>query len=244
VIRRALPLLLLLIAAPSSAQNAWEGRVRLSFSAGAQVETARLAESIVLTHYVEDAPLTAELAKAAVPFFDAGVSVRLVGNVGMNLSASYLSNTGVADVSAEIPHPFFFNQRRAISGQAPGVTHAELAAHVDAVYVIVSPQIDLALFGGATFFKVDQDLVSDVIFAETFPFDTATFVSAKLSRVSESRIGYNAGADVTWKFSPRWGIGGLLRFSRARVPFSLDGLDAGSADVGGLQAGGGLRLLF
>ena len=76
------------------------------------------------------------------------------------------------------------------------------------------------------------------------PYDTASFADATLTTERESKVGYNAGADVVWKFSRRWGLGGLIRFSRARVPFAVGELDAGAMKVGGLQAGGGLRLLF
>jgi hypothetical protein len=245
VIRRLLlALLMTLAAAPVFAQDGWDGRVRISVSAGSQLDTNRLSESISLTKNVESAPVTADLAKAAVPFFDGGLAVRLFGNVGAAVSVSYLTNTADADVTARIPHPFFFNRPRTVTGQAQGVRHAELATHVDAVYVIVSSRIDLTVFGGASFFRVDQDFVSDVLYGETYPYDTAAFVSAKLTRVQASKTGYNAGADVTWKLGDRWGVGGLLRYSRARIPFSFDGIDPGTSNVGGLQAGGGLRLMF
>lgn len=235
--------LLTCTAAPLMAQS-WDGRARLSLSGGAQVGTNRLSQSTTLTKNVEGTPLTADLSKAAVPFFDAGLAVRLAGNFGAGVAVSYLVNTDAAEVKADIPHPFFFNRPRAITGLAEGVHHSELATHVDAVYVIASSPIDLALFGGASFFRVNQDFVSDVLYAESYPYDTASFVSARLTRANASKIGYNAGADVTWKLGERWGIGGLLRYSRARIPFATAGVDAGTSDVGGLQAGGGLRVMF
>lgn len=242
------PLILALIALvvgtqPASAQHAWTGRGRVTFSVGPQMDTARLSESLTLTKYVEPAPMTAELPRTAVPFFDAGVALRLAGNLGAGISVSYLTNTGEAEVTAQIPHPFYFNQARRIAGTVPGVRHDELAMHTDLVYLLVSPRIDLMVSGGASLFRVQQTFVSDVTHAEVYPYDAASFVDATLTTESSSKVGYNAGADVTWKFSPRWGLGAMIRFSRARVPFTIAETDA-SAEVGGLQAGGGLRMMF
>jgi hypothetical protein len=229
---------------PALAQSAWTDRVRVSVNAGPQADTTLLSESVVLRKYVEAAPVTARTPSAMVPFFDLGVAVRLAGSFGVGVAYSVVNDKGTADIAADIPHPFYFDRRRAIAGQAAGVRHAEKAAHVDAVYLVAWPRLDLALMGGASYIQVEQDFVTDVAFVESFPYDTAAFLSATLVRASASKAGYNAGVDLTWKFSPAWGVGGLVRFSRARVPLGADGLDFGKVDAGGLQAGAGLRLMF
>jgi hypothetical protein len=71
------------------------------------------------------------------------------------------------------------------------------------------------------------------------PYDTASFARSEVNRQRASKPGFHGGADVTWKLGPRWGLGGLLRYSKASVPFG-----GRSVDAGGLQAGGGLRVLF
>jgi len=233
-----------LAAAPAIAQTEWEGRVRIGVSGGGQLDTMRLNESIVLTKNVEPAPLTTSQANKTLPLVDAGATFRLNGNLGAGVSLSVLSGTAGAAVSAQIPHPFLFNQPRTVTGLASNVTHREVAAHTDLAYVIVSDRIDLALSTGASFFRVDQDLVSDILYTESYPYDTATFASAPTKRVTATKVGYNVGADATWKLSPRWGVGGLLRFARARVPLSVNGLDAGTVNAGGLQLGVGLRVMF
>jgi hypothetical protein len=93
--------------------------------------------------------------------------------------------------------------------------------------------------------------VADVAYTETYPYDTATFSGATLMRVNATRVGFNAAADLTWRLSRRWGVGGLIRFARARVPLTMTstGTDlqptsAGSVVAGGFQATGGLRMTF
>ncbi len=234
----------LLAAGPAAAQTEWEGRVRVGLNGGGQLDTTRLNESITLTKNVEPAPLTASQPNKTMPLFDADVTFRLKGNLGAGVSMSVLSGKADAVVSAQIPHPFFFNQPRTVTGRASNVTHREVATHTDLVYVIVSEGIDLALSAGASFFRVDQDLVSDITYTETYPYDTATFSNAPTTRVTVTKVGYNLGADATWKLSPLWGVGGLVRFARARVPLSVNGLGAGTVNAGGLELGGGLRLMF
>jgi hypothetical protein len=233
-------------AVPASSQvtvdgDPWVGIV--SASGGVQVDTKRLSQSFELTKNFEPAPITAELSDSSVPFFDAGATFRIAGDFGAGVAVSFLSNTDDATVEASVAHPFYFDRDRTISGTV-GVVHRETAVHTNAAYLLGTDRLTLLLFGGASFFKLEQDLVTDVEYDETYPYDTATFAEATLVSVSESKVGYNVGADVTWRLSPRWGIGGLLRYSHASIPLEAAGLDFGSVDVGGLMAGGGIRIMF
>jgi hypothetical protein len=227
----------------ASAQG-WTDNAIVSVNLGSQVDTQRLDEAITLQKHADPAPVTATMGKAGVPVFDVGVTLRIVGNLGANLALSSVWDTGAADVSADIPHPFYSDRPRRIQGEVSGVQHKELVFHTNIAYVIASESIDLVLSGGASFFRVDQDFVTDVAFTEAYPYDEAAFSSATLTRVTASKTGYNAGADVTWKVGESWGVGGIVRYSRASIPFRSGDLSFGTVDVGGLQAGGGLRLMF
>jgi hypothetical protein len=226
----------LLGAQPLSAQGQWI--VRGNFNVGIQTETGALAQSFTRTKNLETAPITAALPAVSVPFIDYGGTVRIVDNLGAGVSFSSLSRTDDADVTASIPHPFFFNQPRAIAGVA-AVEQKEFATHLSVVYVVPSPSIDLALSAGLSFFKVEKDFVDDVNYTETYPYDTAAFGQAVLRHEERSERGYHFAADAIFKFSQHVGAGGLVRYSKATVPFT-----AGSLEVGGLQLGGGLRVLF
>ena len=229
----------------ASAQSLVRG-ARVAVNAGVQTGTIGLdqATSAATPRYLEPLDIQATLPKAAVPFFDAGITAALYRSLGFNVSFSYLTANDDAQVTAQVPHPFYYEQKRTVSGAARGVEHSERAVHLDGVYLIASPTIDLALFGGVSFVNVNQDFVSDVTVSESYPYDTAAFTSAQLTHTTGAATGYNVGADVTWKLGPRWGVGGLLRYTRADVPLSFDDVDAGKPHAGGLQAGGGIRLLF
>ena len=144
----------LLVVRPALAQQAagaWTGRARAAFNVGVQADSADLSQSYSLVKYVEPAPVSAELPSAAVPWFDGGLAVRLFGNAGVGFSLSILSRTGEAEVSATVPHPFFFGQPRSIAGVA-SVEHRELASHLSGVYLMAGRLIEVAVAGGLSVF--------------------------------------------------------------------------------------------
>jgi hypothetical protein len=232
------------IAAPALAQEAWNGRVRVSVNGLAQAVTPQLSQAITLTKNAEPAPVLASAPRATVPGFDVGGAVRLWRNMGASVAISYLTRAAGANITAQIPHPFYFDQPRAIAGTVSNVTHAELATHVDGAVLLPRERLEVMLFGGLSILRLSQDLVSDVTYADAYPFDTARFVDAAKTRAAGTKVGYNAGADVAWRLSPAWGIGGLVRYVHATARLTIDGRDAGTRDAGGLQVGGGLRVRF
>src|SRR5581483_8673536 len=129
-----------------------------------------------------------------------------------------------------------------INGTAASLARSEVAAHVQAGYVIASGKIVAAIVGGPTYFVVSQDLVSDVSFSEAYPYDTTAFSAATKTKASSNRIGFNVGCDIGVKFSQNVGVGGILRFSRTSVSFPAVGSAASvTTDAGGFQGGGGIR---
>jgi hypothetical protein len=86
--------------------------------------------------------------------------------------------------------------------------------------------------------------VTEVIYAESYPFDAASFVSAVTTGTSGTALGFNVGADLTWRFGQHFGLGGLLRFSRASTTLSVGPDNEVAAEAGGLHVESGLRLIF
>jgi hypothetical protein len=177
--------------------------------------------------------------------FDGGVLVRVAGNFGVGFAVSSFNKDSNAAVTGTVPHPFFFNTPRPLSGTATGTERTELATHIQAAYIITSGRIDVAVSGGPSIFNVKQGLVSDVTYSDSYPFDSVTFTSATTTSVSVTKLGFNVGADIGVRLSKNFGVGGLIRFSRASLAFPLAGSATDvSSDAGGLNAGGGVRFFF
>ena len=171
--------------------------------------------------------------------------VRISPYFALGAGISWFNTEETASVSAQLPHPLYFNRNRSISGVSSPLTRSEMAVHLQAhVVVPATNSLTVMGFAGPTFFNVEQQLVTDVNFVHTYPFDTATFSSAVASRKSASAIGFNVGADVTYYFTDHVGIGWFTRYSRATL--KLPSAGNGTLDIkpGGLHAAGGLRLRF
>jgi hypothetical protein len=91
---------------------------------------------------------------------------------------------------------------------------------------------------------VRQQLVTEIEVDEEYPYDTASFVSAHVTAATATKLGYHAAADMMWRPAEVWGIGILVRYSRAEAPLVADEVEAAASTVGGVQVAAGLRLIF
>jgi len=220
------------------------GRFRVSINGGGQVSSNTVSQSFSVQKNLEAAPITVDMSAKRAPIFDAGIVVRIAGPLAVGFAVSYLTHDSTASITADIPHPFFFNRPRSISGSTP-VSRTEGAGHIEAVYELSGGgRLDVLLSGGPSIFNVRQTLVTDVTYSDAFPFDTATFRAGVTADATKTVAGFNVGGDVTWRFSRTIGIGGLIRYAQAHATVSGANNSAVKIDVGGLQVGGGLRLLF
>ncbi len=229
-----------LTAWPAAAQTAWTDRAYINVSGWYQPATS-FSGSAKPTAFAEPSEVDATYQTGSVPGFEAEGGARIWRNLAVGVGVSRFSKNGTATISAQVPHPFFFNKPRTVSGDAASLARDETAVHLEALWMVpLTNRWQLALSGGPSWFSVNQDVVSDVAVTQTYPYDTATFASATTVHRSASKAGFNAGADVTFLLRPHVGLGFGVMFSHASVP--LD--DTLTVDAGGAHVGGGLRVRF
>jgi hypothetical protein len=198
-------------------------------------------------------PLNGETARFSTPYEakpSAWVGFFFDAHVWQYLSAG-IAITGYSaqadtQVTGSIPHPFFFNRARELTGDVAGVERSEGAVHLQLrAQLPLSGKTQVSVFGGPSFYQVDQDVVTSVRWTENYPFDTVSFTSAGTETRSESGTGFNVGADVAYFLGRHFGVGGRVQYSRATVSLT-PGSGTGTIDtkVGGFQAGGGVRFRF
>jgi hypothetical protein len=235
---------LLIAAGPAAAQSE---RFWVGVSGGYQGTSNGFGDSFTFDSQFrdpEDSRATVDYPVEGGPFIDGTFTVRLWKGFGVGVGVSSFSKRADASVSADVPHPFQFNQFRSIEGST-STTRNEVAVHVQFAYLIpVSERFRVIAFAGPSRFNVEQTFVTDVQYSQSFPFDTATFSGAVTRRGSASAAGFNAGADVIWMFARRFGAGGLIQYSAATVREDAGNNREISVDAGGIQAGGGLRIFF
>src|SRR5262245_3196461 len=220
-------------------------KYRVSLDVGAQLSSTTFSTTTTFPVFVETATINTSYSVPKGKLFDGGLMYRLAGSFGVGAVLSSFSERHDAAVTGSIPHPFFFNTPRQLTGTATSLERSEFAADIQVAYLYQSRRYDVVISGGPTIFHVSQDLVSNATYTDAYPHDTVTFTSATTVKGEGTKTGFNIGADVGYKLSRSVGVGGLVRFSRATLSVPLTGSASDvSVDAGGLQVAGGVRFYF
>jgi len=232
-------------AADVRAQTARQDSGWLSVNVGSQGAPTGFTGATTFRTNVEDGTVSTNYPFTSATLFDAGAGVRIWRNLGVGLSVSYFTQKDELEVTTKVPHPFFFNQLRTVTGVQAGVERREIGTHIQAVWMIpATTHLQIGLFGGPSFIAVKQGIVTTVNVTETYPYDSATFASADSPLQSRRAGGFHAGVDGSYLFNQRIGVGGMVRFSRAQTTFALADGGTVTADLGGTQLAAGLRVRF
>lgn len=230
-------------AAPALAQPV--PRVTISVNGGYQPTTHAFTDRLTFDVNRETGTTTARYPGDAGLVIDAGVAIGLWRQLGVGVAVSRLAVDETSTTESDIPHPFFFNTPRHVTGDVSGLRRTELGVHADVVYRgPISRTIAIALFAGPSFMRVERDTITAVEYDESFPFDVATFRRGATRRSDASGVTFNAGADVSWMLTRHVGVGGMARFAEATVDLDLGESRTQRVSVGGFTAGLGVRIAF
>jgi hypothetical protein len=231
--------------AAAGAQTHEERRVSAFVGGGYQMSTHEFSDHLVFPLFGEEAEFDADYRWPKGPYFDVNGSVRIWRRLGAGVGISILDRDEQAAVTGRVPHPLVFDRPRTVSGESPELRRQEHAVHIFARALVVdAARVGVFVFGGPTRFDVTHDLVTEVQFTQSAPFDTATFAATVTEEREESVVGFHAGADVVFSFTPQVGLGWLLRFSHGSVDFVTGDGDTIDVDVGGAQTAVGLRVSY
>jgi hypothetical protein len=243
---------LVMNAAQSQAQMLqWTDRVFASVNVtNLPKSSAELSTSTSSTIYGETAQFSTTQTISAEGGVVADVSggVRLFHNFGVG--AAYTQGTksvGSANVSARVPHPMVYDQPRTATATVGDLNHKETMFHAFALFMIpFSEKFDIAVFGGPSFFKLEQDTVASPQFQEVgSPYTSIRLTTGTKTTSTQSKTVFGGGADVTYRFMKNLGVGGFVRYAKAT--FEVAAVEGGtkvSIPMGGFQAGGGVRIRF
>jgi len=233
--------LLALYAGPAAAQStAWGTNGYISFNALVDVASTTYDTVTDLEINAEQTQVTATHDFGLLPVFDITAGGRIKGNLGIGFAFSYAKRSEDARVTGEIPHPFYFGQPRTLDATTP-LDREDIAVHIHGMYLLqVSRPFQISVFGGPTWFRVNQETIKTITFHEEYPYDTVTLDKVTTDKVEASRWGYNAGFDASYFFSRQVGVHGIVRYSIASITLG----SSPAQDIGGLQVGAGLRIRY
>lgn len=181
---------------------------------------------------------------------DVAAGVNIVPMFGVGVSADVASYDYTVGLAVRIPHPTAFNRHATATGSSAPMSRSDTGINISAVYTPRTPDsVQVRLFGGPTYFSVEQDMVGRINYAQVFNLLGVNLVEVTTtqdSTVNESAWGFHAGADVSYFFSRYVGVGGMVRFSRGTVDIQSEPLSAGPAELstGFAVVGGGVRFRF
>lgn len=220
-------------------------RVRVVLNGIGSFTNASFADTRQYAEYAETTSVSSSYTTKTGFGPDVAVQLSLFRGLGVLVGYSLASRSENGSFDASRPHPLYLNRPRSLSGELTGYKYKEGALHLDVAYGRGSGRLDWSLFAGASLFQVEADLLGQLTFTDSYPYDELTLGSAPATRVKESPTGFNVGGRLDYRFGKTFGAGVLLRYSTASVKLRANS-DAGqvSFDAGGLQAGAGLRLYF
>jgi Outer membrane protein beta-barrel domain len=222
-------------------------RVWIGANAGYQASTTEFDDSFTFTIYQETGTTRVTYPIDAGFAFDVGGGVRLWRGLGAGIAVSRFTRDGTVSTTSSVPHPLFLAQNRQVEGDADAIRREETGIHIQAQYTIpLSRTLQLTLMGGPSVLQVNQAVVTNVNYSQEYPYDTATLSGVDSTRIKDSATGFNAGADLRWMLSRSFGIGGVVRFSRATIDLEVNtpANRTISVDAGGVYLGAGVRFAF
>jgi hypothetical protein len=237
-----------LLAAPSLAlaqSTSKPTRFTIGVSGGVQQAAEDVSDHFSFPKNVETELVDVKYSMKPSALLDLAAGYRLWKDLGVGVAVSVTSGKSDTDVTASVPHPFFFNQPRTITGTENDISHSETGVHLQLQYIVpTNGRLHFTLEGGPSWLNVDHEVVTDVTVTESYPYDTAAFGGVVAKTTKASALGFNAGIDVTWLFAESVGLGGIVRYTRADIDLTAVQGRTLTMKAGGLQGGVGIRVLF
>ena len=214
--------------------------IRVGFNAGFATQKASVSWSREI--YYEDALFGVSYSAQKGNSFYAALGYKFARSMGLEIGVDIASRNLNASCDASIPHPLRFNSAREAQN---GATYkiAENAAFINLVFAVPSERFGLDIFAGPAYFFSSAELVRDIDYSQSYPYSSVT-ITAQNQKLSKNVLGFNGGATVTVTLTPNVGVflsGQYFSGSADFRPTEVPGL---KLSLGGLKAGGGIKLLF
>ncbi|MGQ0735696.1 MAG: outer membrane beta-barrel protein [Acidobacteriota bacterium] len=228
--------------------QSWLDRGYLNVNVGFEQASETLSDTATFRLYDENGTKGVASAIDSGTLFDVSIGARVWENVSVGLGYHRGTSSGEAAVTASVPNPLFFGRNRNATAVVDGLDRTEYAFHLQIGYMMpVHEKLDVHVFGGPSLFRLRQDVVGDVTFAEqAFPFTNVDAIAVLAERPA-SATGVNVGVDVTYHLydttNAKFGVGGFLRYTAAKADIVILE-NAVESDLGGIQVGLGARIRF
>lgn len=221
-------------------------RVYVNINAGFESTSGSLDDDVTFSLYDETGTKGVRGSFDSGAFIDLGFGAKVWRNLTVGVALHREVTRGDASATASVPHPLFFARNRSVALTVEDLDRKERAFHLQIGYLVpVTDRLDLHLFAGPTWYRLEQDVVSDLTFTEAAPFNSVNAQPVFATREGDAK-GANIGVDVAYKIllePVQLGAGMFIRYAGATAKVNILGNER-ETDVGGLQIGFGGRVRF
>ena len=155
----------------SAGQSVEPSKAFLVVNGAYQLTANDFSDSATKRENAEDGRIETAYTVEAGPAFSVGGGGIIWRRLGVGVGVTRFTVSAPATISGSVPHPFFFSRLRSVSGESSALTREELGVHVQARAIIpVGNRVEVALFGGPSFFQAKQEMVTDFSYTETYPY--------------------------------------------------------------------------
>ena len=152
----------------ASAQMApWSDRGYINVGWGVESGSSTMTDTRTTSIYQETATINSSSAFTSGSLFDVGVGFRVWRNLTAGVGYHQEQNDTDGKVSGSIPSPVFFKRPRTLDGTEL-LDRKEQATHVNIGWVMpFGSKFDVMVYGGPSFFRLTQDVISNAVPNET-----------------------------------------------------------------------------
>lgn len=189
---------------------------------------------------------------ASGPLVDVGGGFMLNHRLGVGVGYSRTTYQDVVGLTATIPHPIFLNSAASDNGATDtALARIEAATNIFLVYLpLRTGRSQLRLYGGPSIFTYREDMVTEVLYTQTFsqttPANSITVTGFSSEKVKGNGAGFHAGLDYAYFFTNVFGVVGGARYSYGTITVDQEPLSQLSQDirVGNILVFAGVRVRF
>jgi hypothetical protein len=226
------------LASSAQAQVAWTDKAFASINLGAQAPSQTFSSTTTPDIYGEAANFASTQDVGGGFFFDISGAYKVWRNLAVGAGVSHVGSSADLTVNAQIPDPLAFDSPRNVTTTVNNAKHSQTAINLTGTWMQpITDKVEVGYQFGPTIFLVSQDLPGVPTIAEPGP----SITSLPLEKSDKTTVGIHFGIDLTYLVTPRFGVGGIVRYSVGSV--DLEGADD-SLTVGGFQIGVGARVRF
>jgi hypothetical protein len=233
-----------LVSLPASAQMDDEMKNLMFFSGLYDTQPTTISAPRTLAIYIEEATYNPSWEREPSASLEVGFIRNLFSGFSVGLALQGVRADATERFTAEIPHPFYFNQPRGLEGENTNLSYRERAIHIPIGFTKTQGRLVVFLGAGPSYFLTKTEIIDDLNVAETYPYTTVTLRSVDPETYDANVLGFNVGALLGVRLANNFALGADLRFSRGKASFTTDQGSEVEYDTGGFWVGVGMQILF